>query len=336
MGYLMQLDQHYVRYAIFLSCQNIGLTAPNPSVGCVIVKDNKIIGVGKTAVGGRPHAEAVAIEMAGDNIKGATCYVSLEPCANVGKTPSCAKTLAETGIVRCVISTLDINPKTKGQGVKILQDAGIDVEVGLMQSQSDYINAGFFKTIVEKRPMFTIKMAKSLDGKIALSNGASKWITCEKSRQYGHYLRANHDAILVGAGTIRADNPLLDCRINGMETQSPIKVVLGSDIPNDSKVFKNGNETHIMNGDINDIAKKLYEMGITRVLVEGGANTITKFFNAGLVDRIACFSANKVIGGDGISSIADLGIDNMDNVLEYKNIMNKQFKNCSFSMLERL
>ena len=202
-----------------------------------------------------------------------------------------------------LLRPLDNDPRTNGRGIEILKSAGVTVETGLLKDRADYINRGFFNKIEHNRPMFTAKIATSVDGKTSLQNGESKWITGEMSRKYGHYLRANHDCIIVGAGTVRADNPTLDCRINGMDEQSPVRIVLGENIPTDSKVLEGGNETHVLSGDVNEISQKLTDLGFNRCLIEGGGETISRFLKAGLVDRLAVFSANNIIGGDGTDSI---------------------------------
>lgn len=324
-----------MEYALSLAEKKLGLVYPNPAVGCVIVNDGNVVGVGVTANGGRPHAETQAITMAGDKTKGATAYVTLEPCAHIGQTPSCANELVNAGIARCVVAVIDADEKTNSKGIEILKSAGVEVEVGVCETQALLLNKGFFNKVKENRPMFTAKIATSIDGKTSLANGESKWITNELSRTYGHYLRANHDCIIVGTGTVKSDNPSLDCRINGMEWQSPVRIVLGNDIPKDSKVLTDGNETHVLFGDVNDIAQQLAQMGFTRCLIEGGSETISRFFNAGLVDRIALFNANSVIGGDGLSGIGGLGLTEMKNTPKYKLLFSKQLDCDTFRMFEK-
>lgn len=327
------LHTHYMRYALRLAHRHLGLTAPNPTVGCVLVRDGHVVGVGITAIGGRPHAEKIALEMAGDSARGATAYVTLEPCVHVGQTPSCASEMVKSGIVKCYIATLDMDTRTTGQGVKILQDAGIETHVGVLQSEARYHHLGFFNVMQHARPMITVKIASSMDGKIALSNGLSKWITNEKSRAYGHYLRSTHDAILVGGNTVRSDRPRLDCRLLGMEHTNPVRIVLSrhlsaNDISGDTK-------TLVLQGSIPDVLKQIAEAGINRVLVEGGGHTITQFFQQGCVDQIAHFQAPKIMGNDSTAVIGGLNIMDMIDIPEYTVLDTKRFENDIFTLYGR-
>ncbi len=328
-------DSSYMEYALNLANSKLGLVSPNPSVGCVIVKNDIIVGIGITANGGRPHAETQAIAMAGKNAIGATAYVTLEPCAHETTTPSCAKELVKASISRCVIAVKDIDSRTCGKGIKILEQAGIKVETGLLEKKAKSLNAGFFSVLEKKRPLFTAKIATSLDGKIALSNGMSKWITSDLSRKYGHYLRATHDCILIGENTLRLDNPTLDCRINGMENQSPARIVLGNNIPKDSKILNDGGITHIISGELEKVSSKIIELGYNSCLIEGGSNVITKFISAGLVDRLAVFSSPNIIGGDGLSCIKDLGIIDINNIMKYKMLSSREIGSDMFRLFEK-
>jgi len=328
-------DTDYMEYALNLANSKLGLVSPNPSVGCVIVKNDIIVGIGVTATGGRPHAEIQAIAMAGKNTIGATAYVTLEPCAHETTTPSCAKELVKASISRCVIALKDIDSRTCGKGIKILEQAGIKVKTGLLEEKAKSINSGFFSVLEKKRPIFTAKIATSLDGKIALSNGVSKWITSDSSRKYGHYLRATHDCILVGKNTVILDNPSLNCRINGMENQSPDRIVLGNNIPKDSNILNDGGITHILSGDLEEVSFKIAQLGYTRCLIEGGSSVITSFISAGLVDRLAVFSSPSIIGGDGINGIKDLGIIDINNIMKYKMLSSREIGHDMFRLFEK-
>jgi diaminohydroxyphosphoribosylaminopyrimidine deaminase/5-amino-6-(5-phosphoribosylamino)uracil reductase len=217
-----------MRHALTLGDRALGTVAPNPAVGCVIVRDGVIVGRGWTQRGGRPHAEAVALRQAGDAAKGATAYVTLEPCAHIGQTPPCAGALIEAGIARVVVAIEDPDPRVSGRGFAMLREAGVTVETDVLRGEAAAANAGFFLRIVKKRPLVTLKLAVSADGKIARAPGGDQWITGEEARRFGHLLRARHDAILAGIGTVLADDPELTCRIPGLEDRSPVRVVLDS------------------------------------------------------------------------------------------------------------
>ncbi|MES2677717.1 MAG: bifunctional diaminohydroxyphosphoribosylaminopyrimidine deaminase/5-amino-6-(5-phosphoribosylamino)uracil reductase RibD [Pseudomonadota bacterium] len=327
-----QQDQAFIRLALNLSKKNIGITAGNPSVGCVLVKNQTIISTGVTQKNGIPHAENIAISKAGENSIGATAYITLEPCSHFGKTPPCADLIIKSKISRVVIATIDPDSRVNGQGIKKLQEAGIEVIVGILEDEARQINQGFFTARTLGRPFITLKLATSLDGKIAAKNGDSKWITNEKSRQYAHYLRAKNDAILVGAATIRADNPMLDCRINGLEKYSPKRIILSSslNIDPESQIIQSANSipTYIAtnletkkfedlgvkiinfkNDDLNDLAKKLPAMGINNLLIEGGSIVAEQFLKAELIDKFIWIKSPKTIGTDGIDAIANFDIN---------------------------
>ncbi|MCJ9430397.1 bifunctional diaminohydroxyphosphoribosylaminopyrimidine deaminase/5-amino-6-(5-phosphoribosylamino)uracil reductase RibD [Kordiimonas sp. A6E486] len=325
-----------MRHALSLAGRGLGRTAPNPAVGCVIVKNGVIIARGHTMPGGRPHAERVALDQAGEAARGATAYVSLEPCSHTGKTGPCADALIDAGIARVVVAVGDPDPRVSGDGIAKLKAAGIDVTEGVEEAAADALNAGFFLKVTEGRPLFTLKMATSADGRIALASGESKWITGAEARQAGHMLRATHDAILIGAGTVLADNPALDCRIAGLEDRSPVRVILDGRLrtPVHSKLVATAGDipTWIVTDkahadrfdqyedwgvdvialddphDIQAVAQALGDRGLTRVLIEGGGQVHASFLKAGLVDRVAHFIAPKLIGGDGVAAIASLDL----------------------------
>ena len=218
-----------MKMALGLARRGLGSTWPNPSVGCVIVdRAGHVIGRGHTGAGGRPHGETSALLHAGNAAQGAVVYVTLEPCSHHGKTPPCAEALIAAKVSRVVVATGDPDKRVAGRGLALLEKAGIQVDFGLCQSEADFLNQGFFYACTKKRPLLTLKVASSQDGMIARVPGQKSWVTGPESRQRGHLLRANHDAILVGIGTVLADNPSLDCRLPGLSHCSPVRVVVDS------------------------------------------------------------------------------------------------------------
>lgn len=319
-------DEEYMRVALEAAAHAKGRTSPNPLVGAVVVKDNRIVSVGWHRKAGTEHAEIHALNMAGELAKGATVYVTLEPCSHYGRTGPCAKALVEAGISRAVVAMLDPNPLVSGRGIQILKDAGIQVDVGILEDEAKKLNEVFLKWIVEKIPFVTLKMAMSLDGKIATCTGESQWITSAESRQKGHEWRDNTDAILVGIGTVLADNPQLTTRI-GKEGHNPVRIVVDSKarIPIESKMLHDseapvwvavtenapaerieaikstgaevivcGNEDAV---NLKVLLEQIGERRITSLLVEGGGQVAYSFLRDGLVDKVEAFIAPKLIGG---------------------------------------
>ncbi len=219
-------DEFFMMQALRLARRGLGRVAPNPAVGCLLVGDGRIIARGWTQAGGRPHAEAMALATAGDAARGTTAYVTLEPCAHEGRTPSCARTLIEAGVSRVVSAIADPDPRTAGKGHAMLEAAGIAVTIGVGAKMAAELNRGFLLKQRRKRPLVTVKLALSLDGRIAARGGHSRWITGKAARRHVHGLRACHDAVLIGAGTARADDPALTCRLPGLEEASPIRILL--------------------------------------------------------------------------------------------------------------
>jgi diaminohydroxyphosphoribosylaminopyrimidine deaminase/5-amino-6-(5-phosphoribosylamino)uracil reductase len=331
--------------ALSLARRGLGATWPNPSVGCVLVRDGRVVGRGWTQAGGRPHAETEALKRAGAAAKGATAYVGLEPCSHHGKTPPCADALVEAGLARVLAATEDPDPRVSGRGLERLRAAGIAVECGLMRETADEINAGFFLRVREGRPLVTLKIATSLDGRIATHRGESRWITGEVSRARAHAMRAAHDAILIGSGTAIADDPMLDVRLPGFEDARRVRVVVDgrlrvpltarlvrtarehptwflvrSDVdPARARVFADcgvelvhlpvdAGTGHVAPG---EVLKALGARGLTRVLLEGGAHLAGAFLRASLVDRLARFSAGLALGGDGVPALSAFGVDKL-------------------------
>lgn len=326
--------------ALALAARGLGNTWPNPAVGCVIVSsDGFIVGRGWTAPGGRPHAEVIALGQAGGDARGGTAYVTLEPCSHFGQTSPCANSLIEAGIARCVISVSDPDPRVDGRGISILRRAGIKVQTGLLAAFSTELNAGFFARVQCGRPIFTLKLATSLDGKIATSSGESHWITGSSSRLLVHRLRAEHDAVLVGSGTVLADNPDLRCRLPGFDPRPVTRVILDGRlrIPEESRLLSLPQEApvvvitsrHADAGRIEMIrcrgaevvcldslapiliAQALGSLGITRVLLEGGGAVVASFLEAGLIDRVVWFQAPVVFGANGVNGVGSLALSRL-------------------------
>jgi diaminohydroxyphosphoribosylaminopyrimidine deaminase / 5-amino-6-(5-phosphoribosylamino)uracil reductase len=334
-------DLGYMRTALALACRGLGTVWPNPSVGCVLVKDSRVVGRGWTQPGGRPHGETEALRRAGDAARGATAYVSLEPCCHWGKTPPCTDALIKAGVRRVVVPLEDPDPRVAGNGIRQLRAAGLKVETGLCAREAAEVNAGFLSRLRLGRPLVTIKLATSLDGRIATASGESQWISGPPARDRAHALRADHDAIMVGTGTVLADDPQLTCRLPGLDSRSPVRVVIDRNLrisattrliadarmvptwiltlrsadPERRDAFTANGVTLIdvepdRGGHI-DIAEALRAIGargITRLLVEGGARLAAAFFRAQLVDRLAWVHAPLLIGGDAIPAIAALGL----------------------------
>src|SRR5258705_7039290 len=224
---LREDDIRHMRHALRLAARALGNAAPNPAVGCVIVAPSgSIVGRGWTQTGGRPHAETVALSQAGALARGATAYVTLEPCSHHGQTPPCADALATAGLARVVGAIIDSDPRVAGSGFARLQSAGVKVARGVLEAEARALNLGFFRRVAEGGPLVALKIAQSADGYVADAQGNSRWITSERARAHGHLLRVRHDAILVGMGTARADDPMLTCRLPGLEGRSPLRVVL--------------------------------------------------------------------------------------------------------------
>ncbi len=282
--------------AIALSERGRGLSTPNPNVGCLIVRDGHVVGRGWTQKGGRPHAEAQALDQAMDRARGATAYVTLEPCFHLSpRGPRCADLMARAGVRRVVIALRDPDPRTDGQGAAWLRKRGIAVEMGLMAQEAAAAMHGFVLRQTLGRPAVTLKLGLSLDGRIALQDGSSRWITGPDARAHAHVERARHDAILVGGGTLRADAPRLDVRLAGLEERSPRKLLLSR---NDAPP---GWERIAAPEDIATLA------GVDHLLVEGGAQTAAAFLRADLVDRLLLYRAPILIGA-GLAGIGDIGL----------------------------
>lgn len=334
-------DASHMRAAIALARRGVGNTAPNPSVGCVIVRSGRVVGRAVTAPGGRPHAETQALAMAGEAARGATAYVTLEPCAHWGQTPPCADALIEAGIARVVFAASDPDPRVNGAGAARLRAAGVVVEAGLLGAEAAATLAGFLSRTRLGRPSVTLKLASTLDGRIATRTGESQWITAEPARKAAHGLRGRHDAVMVGVGTVLADNPDLTCRIPGFRPNPIVRVVADSHLrtPLTARLVATARETptwflHRTGADAErcralvGIGARLFAVGggslgvdlgmalaalgtagINRLLVEGGGQLAAALLRDDLVDRIAWFHAPAVMGADGWPAAQAFGVE---------------------------
>jgi len=336
-----------MRAALLLAERGLGRVWPNPAVGCVIVdNEGEVVGRGWTQPGGRPHAETEALQIAGDQARGGTAYVTLEPCSHHGKTPPCADALIAAGIERVVIALKDPYPEVNGKGIQRLMDAKVWADVGLSGDEAAELNVGFLTRVRHSRPMVALKLATSLDGRIATRSGQSKWITSETARTHGHRLRATHDAIMIGSGTALADDPQLNCRLPGLEERSPVRVVMDRRLrlPVESRLVQSApnrrtilitrtghpkasleryqtHDVEIIEADgIDASLGALGKLGITRLLAEGGASLAAALIKADLVDRLHWFRAPGIIGGDGLASIGEIGLDDLSRMTRFERI----------------
>jgi diaminohydroxyphosphoribosylaminopyrimidine deaminase / 5-amino-6-(5-phosphoribosylamino)uracil reductase len=333
-------DRRWMRLALALGRRGLGRVWPNPAVGCVIVKDGRVVGRGWTQDGGRPHAERVALDAAGDAATGATAYVSLEPCNHTGQTPPCSDALVAASLARVVVAVGDPDPRTSGGGLARLRAAGIAVETGLLGAEAAGDHAGFFSRVTRGRPRLHLKLAATLDGRIATATGESRWITGPEARHWVHGQRACHDAVLVGAGTARMDDPLLTVRGFGRVPQ-PVRVILSRrlDLPASGRLAESAAEVPLwlLHGrdapeasrtvwrakgarlievggiaggqlDLEAALRALGEAGLTRVFSEGGGTLAAAFLSAGLVDEMSLVTAGIVMGAEGTPGIGAMGV----------------------------
>ncbi len=338
-------DARYMQLALELARSCKGQTSPNPTVGAVIVKNGRVVGTGSHLKAGEAHAEVHALRTAGQEARGSTAYVTLEPCSHTGKTPPCADALIQAGVKRVIVATPDPNPLVAGRGIKRLQEAGIEVETGLFETEARQLNEDFNKFIVTGIPFVTVKTAMTLDGKIATVTGHSRWVTGEEARREVHQLRHQHDAILVGVDTVIQDNPQLTTRLP-QGGKNPIRIILDSRLrvpentrviveresptwifttdhadpnkkswleQNGVQVISTGSEPRV---DLHRVMQQLGQDQITSVLVEGGAKVNQSFLRERLVDKIIAYIAPKLIGGEGAPSpFGGEGISTMDEAV---------------------
>ncbi|CCE95390.1 diaminohydroxyphosphoribosylaminopyrimidine deaminase / 5-amino-6-(5-phosphoribosylamino)uracil reductase [Sinorhizobium fredii HH103] len=334
MGGPTREDERFMAAALRLARRNLGLTSTNPSVACLIVKDGTIVGRAVTAPGGRPHAETQALADAGEKARGATAYVTLEPCSHHGRTPPCADALVASGVARVVVCLLDPDERVAGRGVVMLRDAGIDVDLGVLRDEGERVLEAYLMRQRMKRPHVTLKLAVSADGMIGRKGEGQVRITGAVARAQVQVLRAETDAILVGVGTASADDPELTVRLPGLEARSPIRIVLDRrlDLAVESKLVRSARAVpliavadsvldapamtrrsrleeggvEVLNADtISNLLTALASRGISSLLVEGGARAARQFLDAGLVDRILLYTGPATLGEDGIRSPFD-------------------------------
>ncbi len=330
-----------MRHALVLAARGLGRAWPNPSVGCVIVQGNRIVGRGFTQPGGRPHAEQVALAQAGDAARGATVYVTLEPCAHHGQTPPCADALIAAGVAGVVTAITDPDARVAGQGHAMLRAAGIAVTEGVLADGAREITAGFLKRVTQGLPFVTLKLATTLDGRTATATGESRWITGPDARRMVHALRLSHDAVLIGAGTAVADDPDLTVRDIGAGHQ-PVRIVMDSGLrtPLTSRLARTAHETPVwmihgstalpsaiaawQQAGARMIAageqptapaalRALADTGLTRILCEGGATLAASLLRAGLVDQLALFTAGVAFGADGHPALGPCGLTSLQD-----------------------
>ena len=336
-----------MRAALTLARRGLGNAWPNPAVGCVLVAPPEagghVVGRGWTQPGGRPHAETEALRRAGARAEGATAYLNLEPCCHHGETPPCTDALVAAGIQRAVVAIEDPDPRVAGAGISGLEAAGVEVVTGVCDDEARIVNEGYILRETAGRPLITLKLASSLDGRIATGDGESRWITGAPARAAAHALRASFDAVVVGSGTALADDPRLTCRLPGMEERSPLRIVLdgrlrlpperhlvtearrfptwlvtiAGNAADRTRVYRDAGveviELPPVDGspDLACTVREFAGRGLTRVLVEGGGTLAASFLHADLVDRVAWFRAPSMIGGDGVPAAGPIGIERL-------------------------
>jgi diaminohydroxyphosphoribosylaminopyrimidine deaminase / 5-amino-6-(5-phosphoribosylamino)uracil reductase len=362
-------DQRFMQLALTLGRRGQGRTWPNPAVGAVVVKDGVIVGRGWTQPGGRPHAEPEAVRRAGEAARGATLYVTLEPCSHVGKSPPCADAIIAAGIARVVSAIEDPNPEVAGQGHARLRAAGITVDIGLGAVEAAHDHAGHFRRVRDKRPHVILKLAVSSDSKIGAGGRKPLAISGEAAKARVHLLRAQCDAILVGIGTVLSDDPLLACHLPGMESRSPVRVVLDRSlrIPGTSRLVHSARETPlwVMTSslaeapaamklgaagaqvirvattsappglDLSGVLHALAEKGITRLLVEGGARVASSFVAAGLVDEVWLLHAPDPVGADGVPALEALPLTTITQSPAFKLRASETLQRDTLTIYER-
>jgi diaminohydroxyphosphoribosylaminopyrimidine deaminase / 5-amino-6-(5-phosphoribosylamino)uracil reductase len=362
-------DQRFMQLALTLGRRGQGRSWPNPAVGAVVVKDGVIVGRGWTQPGGRPHAEPEALSRAGEAARGATLYVTLEPCSHIGKSPPCADAIIAAGIARVVSAIEDPNPEVAGQGHAKLRAAGITVDIGLGAAEAAHDHAGHFRRIRDKRPHVILKLAVSSDDKIGAAGRKPVAISGEAAKARVHLLRAQSDAILVGIGTVLADDPLLTCRLPGMEARSPVRVVLDRSlrIPGTSRLIHTARETPlwVMTSNVSEapaamklgaagaqvirvattstpprldlpgVLHALAGKGITRLLVEGGARVASSFVASGLVDEVWLLRGAEAVGADGVAALDALPLSVLTEAPAFKLRVSETLEKDTLTIYER-
>jgi diaminohydroxyphosphoribosylaminopyrimidine deaminase / 5-amino-6-(5-phosphoribosylamino)uracil reductase len=348
-----ELDESYMRLALKLALKAEGLTSPNPLVGAVVIKSGKVVAKGYHKKAGLPHAEIIALRQAGSKSIGADLYVNLEPCCHQGRTPPCVDAIIKARVKRVVIGVRDPNHLINGKGIRLLRKNGIDVVTEVLKNECKILNESFFKYIKTGRPFVILKSALTLDGKIATRTGNSKWITGPKARDYVHKLRGRFDAVLVGAGTVLADNPRLTFRLEKSSTRNPIRIIVAGKktIPISAKVFNNCHKERVIYATTTDFSSsrkiklekmgvevllikhkrgrvnlsllmdKLGKMKITSIMIEGGSEINGSVFKEKLFDKVIYFIAPKIIGGrNSPSPVGGEGVEHLKDFMQVKNI----------------
>ncbi len=337
-----EVDRRHMRHALALGARGLGSSWPNPSVGCVLERDGRVVGRGWTQPGGRPHGEVMALRQAGGLARGATAYVTLEPCSHHGQTPPCADALIAAGVARVVVALGDPDPRVSGRGVAALRTAGIAVTEGVEAEAARQSHSGFLRRMTKGVPLVTLKLAASIDGRIATASGESRWITGPEARRAVHALRLSHDAVMVGGGTVRADDPELTVRDMGPVRQ-PVRIVVdtGLRLDPECRLGRTAREVPvwICHGDgaalrdrsawqdagahliccategglvsLPDALRQLASEGLTRVLCEGGAQLAASLLRADLVGELIGFTAGKLIGAEGLAALGPMGLDRL-------------------------
>jgi len=351
-------DEHFMRMALELAAQGLGYTSPNPMVGAVVVRNGAVVGRGYHQFPGGPHAEVHAIDAAGAEAQAATLYVTLEPCNHTGRTPPCTAKILEAGIQRVVIGMKDPNPHVAGGGAEFLKTRGIDIRLGVCEGEARQLNEAFVKYIRTGRPFVTAKCAATLDGRMATRSRESKWITGESARAFVHELRHEADAILVGVGTIAADDPLLTARLSDRRPKDPIRVILdtylriapaarvlnhtsaadtwviagrGASAESKARLIRKGVrviEAEIREGrvDMGPLMDQLGAMGVTQILIEGGSRVLASAFKAGIVDKVRFFYAPLILGGDdGVPICTGAGAEQIQDGIRLDRIAIRRF-----------
>ena len=349
------IDIFHLRAALALARRGLGNTWPNPAVGCVIVREGRVVGRGWTQPGGRPHAETEALRRAGDHARGATAYVTLEPCSHHGRTPPCCDALIRAGIARVVCAMRDPDARVDGRGFARLREAGIVVDEGVCEAEAQALNAGFVKRVCQGLPMVTLKLASTLDGRIATAAGESRWITGPEARRAVHRMRAAHDAVLVGSGTVLSDDPDLTTRIEGAKPVPDLRVVADARLrmPVTSRLVATARDVPtwlvtvpghppaslapyqeagvdvltVARGEgglrLRELLRALARRGVTRVLAEGGAGIAAALVREGLVDRLAWFHAPGVMGGDGFPAAYPLPLARLSEMPRFLRVAHR-------------
>jgi diaminohydroxyphosphoribosylaminopyrimidine deaminase/5-amino-6-(5-phosphoribosylamino)uracil reductase len=351
-------DEHFMQMALELALQGRGYTSPNPMVGAVVVRNGVVVGRGFHQLPGGPHAEVHALDAAGAETQGATLYVTLEPCNHIGRTPPCTAKVLEAGIQRVVIGMQDPNPHVAGGGAEFLKSRGVDIRLGVCEAEARQLNEAFVKYIRTGRPFVTAKCAATLDGRIATRTGDSQWITGESARAFVHELRHAADAIMVGVGTIAADDPLLTARMSDRRLKDPIRVILdthlridpgarilnhtspaetwviagsGTSAESKSRLVRKGVrviEAETRNGRVamDPLMDQLGALGVTSILIEGGSRVLASAFKAAVVDKVQFFYAPLIVGGDdGVPICSGAGAERIKHSIRLERILTRRF-----------